>query len=171
MRSWANNPRYQRARQKIMTLRPEHRAILSTVSADPEFAAENMRKGIQSMILNTQNTNRERGFKSLQKERKRRNILSDKRVAMADRDLSYGKGQGKKAFAIGLGNLGLSSYGAHKQKGRDDKILEELETMNDRYDNAGLNRGIRDMDRLGTLGIHRFKNYRGDIPDYLDMEQ
>jgi len=140
----AYNPRYMRTKQKIMALRPEHKAILSTVSAEPEFAAEKMRKSIQSMILNTQNTGRERRFAATQKERKRRN-------AMADRALDYDKGQGKKAFALSLGNLGLSAYGAHTQRERDDKILDELETMGTRYDVADIN---------SVWGLSRTNPYR-----------
>lgn len=148
----ASNPRYMRARQKIMALRPEHRAILSTVSAAPEFAAESMRKGIRSMLLKTQNTNRERGFKSLEKERGRRNTLADRRAGMADRALDYGKGEGKKAFALSLGNLGLSAYGAHKQNEYDDNILDTLETMGTRYDVADVN---------STWGLTRDDPYKG----------
>lgn len=164
MRRWQNSPRYQRALQKIAALQPHHRAILQTVSADPQFAAEKMRKGIQSMITRTSNDSRERNFTALQKERGRRN-------AMADRSLSYDKGQGKKALALSLGNLGLSTYGGIKQRERDKKIMDQLEKMNARYDLAGTNKEIREMDRLKTLGIHRYKNYQGDYPNYLDAEQ
>ncbi|MCK5602907.1 hypothetical protein KAR91_13580 [Candidatus Pacearchaeota archaeon] len=148
MGNLAYNPRYMRAEQKIRALRPEHRAILSTVSAEPEFAAENMRKGIQSMILNTQNTGREKRFTATQKERTRRN-------AMADRALSYDKGQGKEAFALSFGNLGLSAYGAHKQQEYDDKILDEFETMGTRYDVADINKvwGLSRTDPYRTSAI------------------
>ena len=164
MKSWANNPRYMRAMQKIAALRPEHRAILQTVTADPQFADERMRKSINSMIQATANTSRGKNLALRKKD-------FGKRVAMKERDLDYNKGQGKKALGLGIANLGLSSYGGVKQRQRDKKLMDLIDTETNRYKTAGINRDIDEMDRLGTLGIHRFRNYRGGIPDYLDEEQ
>lgn len=164
MKSWANDPRYQRSMQKIAALRPEHLAILQTVTADPQFADERMRKSINSMIQATANTSRRKNL-DLRKEG------FGKRVGMIERDLDYNKGQDKKAFGLGVANLGLSGYGGYKQGQRDKKLMGMIDAMTKRYETAGINSEIAGLDRSGGLGIDRFRNYSGPFPDWLDKEQ
>lgn len=135
MRSWANNPRYQRSMQKIAALRPEHRAILQTVTADPQFADERMRKSIQSMITKTGNVNRERNF-GLTKR------ITEGRNAMNRRNLSYNKGQNKHALALGVANLGLSTVGGIKQRKRDQEILDDIRDRKKRYQQIDTDRAL-----------------------------
>ena len=134
MRSWANNPRYQRAMKKIAALQPHHRAILQTVTADKNFADEAMRKSIQSMITSTGNISRERNLGLRKSNQATREKITAARNAMARRDLDYNKGQGKKAFAIGLGNLGLSGLGSWKQRQRDKDYMDIIRKMAVNYD-------------------------------------
>lgn len=149
MRSWQNSPRYQRAMQKIAALRPEHRAILQNVTADAGFADERMRKSINSMIQATANTSRRKGL-DLRKEG------FAKRVGMAERDLDYNKGQSKKAFGLGLANLGLSGYSGLKQRQRDKELMDRIDAMTKRYQMAGISPELLEQPEIG---LRRRGNY------------
>jgi len=142
MRSWANNPRYMRAQQKIAALRPEHLAILQTVSADASFADEAMRRQIQSMITKTGNVGRQRDFDL------RKKIASDRATADA-KNLKYNKKQGKRAFGLGVANLGLSTIGGIKQRKRDEEMTDYMYDMKKRYQLAGISPELEEQPGIG----------------------
>ena len=131
MRSWKNSPRYQRSLQKIAALRPEHRAILNTVSLDPQFADEKMRRTIRSLITKTGNVNRNRNL-ALNQD------IAGGRNAMRRRSMSYERGQGGKALALGMANLGLSAAGAYGKRKKDAEISDALKALTRKYTGAGL---------------------------------
>lgn len=142
MRSWANNPRYMRSMQKIAALRPEHRAILQTVTADPQFADERMRQSINSMIQATANTSREKRFALTKK------VTADRR-RVAEKDLKYDKKQGKRAFGLGVANLGLSTVGGIKQRKRDEEMTDYMYDMKKRYQLAGISPELEEQPSIG----------------------
>jgi len=133
MRNWQNSPRYMRAMQKINRLRPEHAAILQTVTADPQFADENMRKSINSMLQKTANTGRERTYGLNRKNFELIKEINAGRNAMNRRDLSYNKGQGKKALGLGVANLGLNAVGGVAGRKRDKELADMIEAITRRY--------------------------------------
>lgn len=133
MRSWQNSPRYMRAMQKINRLRPEHAAILQTVTADPQFADEEMRKSIQSMVTKTGNVARQKNLGLRKTNQAHRELITGKRNAMAERDRDYNKGQGKKAFGLGIANLGLNAVGGVARRKKDKELADLIAAITRKY--------------------------------------
>ena len=117
--NWADHPRYQRLQQRVLRMRPDQRAILSTAAADETFASEAMRKKLWAINMATQ------------KEQRGTSLgLAERSLGLTKRkmDFDYGFGQevmdvGKKQRRMGTlisaAGIPISGYFGYKQMQRD----------------------------------------------------
>jgi len=93
---WLNNPRYQRAVQKMTRMGPNRNAILDTVIADEAFADAEMRNRLQMMRLAAQKTGNERGLK-----------LGEGRLALDEKRLGYDKTRSDARYNLAKGTMDM----------------------------------------------------------------
>lgn len=133
---WLNNPRYQKAVQKMARLDPTRKAIMDTVIADEAFADRDMRNRLAMMQL------------AAQKTANQRNIgLNERRIGLQEGELAFKKDRADVGYDmaldrfrmdrsdanlaenLGYANMGLSGlrgYTDLKEKKRKTKQLNEL---------------------------------------------
>jgi len=105
---YTNHPSYQRMKQKLMTIRPEQRAVLNTLSMDEEFADQATRRNLAAMAQsqNKDYANRSLGLKS----RANTSELGFKRRAF-----DFNKEQNDMATGLGIGQvLAEANYGQRR---------------------------------------------------------
>jgi hypothetical protein len=117
LNKWATHPRYQRLQQRITRMRPDQRAILSTASADAEFASDAMRKKLWAMNMATQKGFRERDL-SLRKRQ------SDFNYSFGQEVRDSGKKQRRMGTLISAVGIPISGYFGYKQMQRDKEEAE-----------------------------------------------
>jgi len=104
---WLNNPRYQKAVQKMARLDPTRNAILDTVIADEAFADAEMRNRLAMMRLAAQKTghaqNLELGEKRLAYDKNR----ADARYSLAEDTMDMNKKDAALSQNLGWGNIAL----------------------------------------------------------------
>ena len=136
---WLNNPRYQKAVQKMARLDPTRKAILDTVIADEAFADADMRNRLAMMQL------------AAQKTANQRNIgLNERRIGLQEGELAFKKDRADVGYDmasdkfrmdrndanlaenLGYANIGLSGlrgYTDLKEKKRKTKQLQDLASL------------------------------------------
>ena len=136
---WLNNPRYQRAVQKMARLDPTRKAILDTVIADEAFADQDMRKRLAMMQLAAQKTAHQRNIG-----------LNERRIGLQEGELAFKKDRADVGYDmasdkfrmdrndanlaenLGYANIGLSGlrgYTDLKEKKRKTKQLQDLVSL------------------------------------------
>jgi len=99
MADFRTSPRYQRAIQRLRRMSPEQRAIVSTISLDESFAGGEMRQKLQSMEAAA---DKEARATSLE--------LGEKKLGLKTREFRFAKKQLPIATAVGVGQVGASTY-------------------------------------------------------------
>ena len=94
---WLNNPRYQRAVQKMSRMDPTRNAILDTVIADEAFADAEMRNRLAMMRLAAQKTGNERNLK-----------LGEGRLALDEKRLAYDKNRSDASYGISRDKMDMN---------------------------------------------------------------
>jgi hypothetical protein len=133
---WLNNPRYQKAVQRMARLDPTRQAILDTVIADEAFADREMRTRLAMMKLAAQKTANQRNLDlnerriGLQEGRLAHDkARADARYGIAEEKFDISKGQSDLAENLGWANIGLSGlrgYTDLREKKRKTKYLQDL---------------------------------------------
>ena len=129
---WLNNPRYQRAVQKMMSLDPTRRAILDTVIADEAFADAEMRKRLALMTLAARKKAQDRNLtlneKRMAHDKERANVRYD----LASQEFDMQKDDADESEMLGYANIGLAGlrgYTDLKEKNRQTKFLRDLASL------------------------------------------
>jgi len=93
---WLNNPRYQKAVQKMSRMDPTRSAILDTVIADEAFADAEMRNRLAMMRLAAQKTGNERNLK-----------MGEGRLALDEKRLTYDKDRSDASYGIATDTMDM----------------------------------------------------------------
>ena len=126
---WLNNPRYQKAVQKMARLDPTRKAILDTVIADEAFADQDMRNRLAMMQLAAQKTANQRNLDMGEKRMAFNKERADVGYGLASEKFNIDKSDSNLAENLGYANIGLSGlrgYTDLKEKQRKTKQLNEL---------------------------------------------
>jgi hypothetical protein len=134
---FTQTPAYQRMRQKLLTIRPEQRAVLNTLSMDEQFADAATRRNLAAMA---QANNKDYANKSLdlrskelasnvglrERELAQRGDLGtrqltqsvdvgNRRIGLQRRQFEEGKDQDRMATGLGLGQvIAEADYGQRR---------------------------------------------------------
>jgi len=122
MRDWKTSPRYQRALQRLMRMSPEQKAIFTSANLDEVFADEEMKGRLNSMRMAA---NKEAQAKSLE--------LGERGLGLQEKEFRFAKRQIPIATAIGLGEVGASTYMGLQRIRADTELAERLKLRQGLY--------------------------------------
>lgn len=119
---WMNNPRYQRAIQRLNRMSPSEKAVIDTVAADKHFATEEMRNRLSSMRAAA-----EREF------RKSRLGLAERELGLRRRAIRFQQRQLPIAYGIGGAGVLASGYLGYQRMKADTEAAERLRRLQGLY--------------------------------------
>jgi len=126
---WLNNPRYQKAVQKMARLDPTRRAILDTVIADTAFADQDMRNRLALMNLEARKLSQTRDIDLREKQMALNKQRADQNYNLAQNQMDFSKDEADTAENLGWFNIGtgaLGGLGELAQKKRQEKMYRGL---------------------------------------------
>jgi hypothetical protein len=117
--NFETNPRYQKLIQKISTMRPEQRAILSSAAVDSAFGNEAMRSHLQGLIQKADLSNRSRALDLSQRRSDIAYELGRGRLDLAKQGADFNRKQNRFANIIGGLTIPVEGYFGYKQMQKD----------------------------------------------------
>ena len=106
--NFLNNPRWQKAVQRLSRLDPERKAIFDTIAADEVYADQEMRQYLLGARDAADQLNRDRSYKLSQDRLAYRTRRSESALSLKEDEQDWQKGQAKKAQGLGWLNIGVS---------------------------------------------------------------
>ena len=122
MPDFTQNPRYQRAIQRLRRLSPDQRAVFDTLALDESFADEAMRKRLRSMQLATQKEGR---AKSLE--------FGERGLKLKEREFAFEKKQIGPATVLGAAEAGLGVYAGIQERKTAKETARSLLSLRSQY--------------------------------------
>ena len=111
---FANDPRYQKMKQRLGRIGPEQRAVMNTLSADATFADEQTRRTLKAMA---QQADKEYADSVIG--------LKTRGLGLSKRAFGFDKTQDRMATGIGLGQVAAESYYGGKREDVENAILKK----------------------------------------------
>lgn len=151
MINWQDNPRYQRALQKLQRMSPDQRAIVDTAMLDESFGDAETRKMITSLQRGSEKKYRTKRLElsgraqtashDIQKQEldlSRQGLAERTRSSTAMQNLrrksfEYDKSQLPISTALGVANVGLSGYTGYQDMKRKQSMADIYRTMARNY--------------------------------------
>lgn len=122
MRNFANNPRYQRAVQKLRRLDPRQSAILDSAFIDKEFARSEMGKTLKGMQLSI--TRKGQAFQE---------SMGKRRLDIKEKDWKGRKKDARTATLLGGANVAMSGYFGQKENERLNRLAAMIKKQRGLY--------------------------------------
>ncbi|WP_028316691.1 hypothetical protein [Desulfatibacillum aliphaticivorans] len=113
-----NNPRYQRAIQRLAAMDNRQRAILDLVAADKGFAAPGMAREIAGMVRAADQKFAQKQFAESQRRTK-------EAFSLHEDALDFEQGQGALAEGVGLADLVVGGALGHQQMELNQELANQ----------------------------------------------
>jgi hypothetical protein len=131
---WFDSPKYLKGIQKIKSMGPEDRAVTQTLIDELSslYAGADMQKQLSAMRAGTQKTMHEDQLKSKRQRLDTSRELSEREMALAEKDIEYNKDAAREAEILGWGNIGLSGLFGYQDMKQKKKMADWYAKM-DKY--------------------------------------
>ena len=127
-----NNPRYQRAIQKLRRMTPDQRAVLDSAFIDQQFAESHMGKVLNSMNIEANRKRRKSSVETARRQLDRR-----------QRAYEFGKKDRRMSNIIGAAGLGVNMYSGFADRAYNRRIADMIGAQNQSFmNNIDFYRGL-----------------------------
>lgn len=123
---YKNDPRYQRAIQQLSRMGPDQMAVFNSAVVDANFADEESRRKLASLMAASGNKYRDRSL-----ELRGKAMNTD--LGLRRRAFEFEQGQAPLAEGLGAANVLASGYFGHKQKMADLAEAQEISKLRKKY--------------------------------------
>ena len=133
MATWTEDPRYQRAMQKLQRLSSDQRAVVSSAIVDESFGDAETRKMVAALNTATIRSQDKRRLDLDRRSQEARHQLGAERLeaetgfnkemmGLRRKEFEFGKSQFPISTAIGAADVGLSGYQGYQKMRRDQQL-------------------------------------------------